>query len=318
MRSRAAPRHECARADRRAAVQSLDTITIAATKTEERAIDALAPVSVVTLEQIQGLQPNRLSRYLLQCPGRLVPGSRRRSVDRRSTFAACRISAASPSWSMARGRTISAPATTPTARSSSIPSWSAASTSCAARPPTSTAPARSAAWSRSAPRTSRTCVRPGERWGVDMTGFYGSNKARGFGSVFGGVRVNPRCRRVRRRGLSHAGQLQGRQRHRDRQHRQRGRRRPDEAHGAARRTATRSSSAACSRIRIHDRPAQSRARPRRRAARAIAGSSVYASDAKNYTGTINWKYSQAGRHAVRLECDVLRQPHRERPDQDLQ
>src|ERR1700709_905165 len=38
-------------------VQSLDTITVAATKTEERAIDALAPVSVVTLEQIQGWQP---------------------------------------------------------------------------------------------------------------------------------------------------------------------------------------------------------------------------------------------------------------------
>ena len=43
------------------AVQSLDTITVAASKTEEKAIDALAPVSVVTLEQIQCLQPNRLS-----------------------------------------------------------------------------------------------------------------------------------------------------------------------------------------------------------------------------------------------------------------
>ena len=32
-----------------APVQSLDTITVAASKTEERAIDALAPVSVVTL-----------------------------------------------------------------------------------------------------------------------------------------------------------------------------------------------------------------------------------------------------------------------------
>ena len=65
-----------------APVQSLDTITVAASKTEERAIDALAPVSVVTLEQIQGLQPNRLVRHLLQCSRRLVPGSRRRSVDR--------------------------------------------------------------------------------------------------------------------------------------------------------------------------------------------------------------------------------------------
>src|SRR4051794_24529376 len=42
-------------------VQSLDTITVTASKTEERAIDALAPVSLVTLDQIQGLQPKRLS-----------------------------------------------------------------------------------------------------------------------------------------------------------------------------------------------------------------------------------------------------------------
>ena len=50
-------------------VQSLDTITVAASKTEERAIDALAPVSVVTLEQIQGLQPNRLSDIFYNIPG---------------------------------------------------------------------------------------------------------------------------------------------------------------------------------------------------------------------------------------------------------
>ena len=50
-------------------VQSLDTITVAASKTEETAIDALAPVSVVTLEQIQGLQPNRLSDIFYDVPG---------------------------------------------------------------------------------------------------------------------------------------------------------------------------------------------------------------------------------------------------------
>ena len=60
-------------------------------------------------------------RHLLQRARRVVPGARRRSRDRRSIFAACRISAASRSSSTARGRTISAPATTPTARSSSIP-----------------------------------------------------------------------------------------------------------------------------------------------------------------------------------------------------
>ncbi len=52
-----------------APVQSLDTITVAASKTEERAIDALAPVSVVTLEQIQGLRPNRLSDIFYNIPG---------------------------------------------------------------------------------------------------------------------------------------------------------------------------------------------------------------------------------------------------------
>ena len=75
----------------------------------------------------------------------------------RSTSAACRTSAASRSWSTARGRISSAPAITPTASSSSIRNWSPRSTWRADRSPTSTARARSAAWSRSAPRTSRTC-----------------------------------------------------------------------------------------------------------------------------------------------------------------
>src|SRR6185436_10443155 len=50
-------------------VQSLDTITVSASKTEERAIDALAPVSAVSMEQIQGLQPNRLSDIFYNVPG---------------------------------------------------------------------------------------------------------------------------------------------------------------------------------------------------------------------------------------------------------
>ena len=33
----------------------------------------------------------------------------------------------------------------------------------------------------------RFVVRPGERWGVDMTGSGGTNNARGLGSIFGGV-----------------------------------------------------------------------------------------------------------------------------------
>ncbi|MFK4642206.1 outer membrane receptor protein involved in Fe transport [Bradyrhizobium ottawaense] len=52
-----------------APVQTLDTITVAATKTKERAIDALAPVSSISLDQIQGIQPNRLSGIFYAVPG---------------------------------------------------------------------------------------------------------------------------------------------------------------------------------------------------------------------------------------------------------
>ena len=51
---------------------------------------------------------------------------------------------------------------------------------------------------------------------------------------------------------------------------------------------------------------------------AIAGTSVYASDAKNYTRHHHLEVLQAGRQSVRLECDGLRQPGRERSGQDLQ
>ncbi|WP_347336334.1 TonB-dependent receptor plug domain-containing protein [Bradyrhizobium viridifuturi] len=101
-------------------VQSLDTITAVASKTDERAIDALAPVSSVTLEKIQGLQPNRVSDIFYNVPG--VSFQERGDdpatvINIRGLQDFGRVA----SWSTARGRTISAPATMPTARSSSIP-----------------------------------------------------------------------------------------------------------------------------------------------------------------------------------------------------
>ena len=52
-----------------APVQSLDAITAVATKTDERAIDSLAPVSVVTLEDIQGRQASTTGGLLYNIPG---------------------------------------------------------------------------------------------------------------------------------------------------------------------------------------------------------------------------------------------------------
>lgn len=51
------------------AVISLDTLSVTATKTEEPAIDALSGTSVVTREQIDRLQPSRLSDVLRDVPG---------------------------------------------------------------------------------------------------------------------------------------------------------------------------------------------------------------------------------------------------------
>ncbi len=49
--------------------QSLDEITVTATKTEQRAIDALAPVSVMTLEQIESRQASRVADLIYTMPG---------------------------------------------------------------------------------------------------------------------------------------------------------------------------------------------------------------------------------------------------------
>ena len=49
--------------------QSLDEITVGATKLEERAIDSLAPVSVVTLEQIQGRNASTVGDLVYNMPG---------------------------------------------------------------------------------------------------------------------------------------------------------------------------------------------------------------------------------------------------------
>lgn len=48
---------------------ALDTITVSASKTEEKAIDALAPVSVITLETINTVSAKRLSDIFYNTPG---------------------------------------------------------------------------------------------------------------------------------------------------------------------------------------------------------------------------------------------------------
>ena len=212
-------------------VQSLDTITVAASKTEERAIDALAPVSVVTLEQIQGLQPNRLSDILYQIPGVSV---QERGDDPSTVINIRGLQDFGRVAVVVDGARQNYQRTGHNANGSFFLDPELVGSVDVVRGPTANIYGSGAIGGVVSFRTKdiNDVVRPGERWGVDMTGSGGTNSARGLGSIFGGVRARSQCGCVRRRGLPHAGQLQGRQRHRDRQYRQRDRGRPDEGHRA--------------------------------------------------------------------------------------
>ena len=140
-------------------------------------------------------------------------------------------------------------------------------------------------------------VRPGERWGVDMTGSYGTNNGRGLGSIFGGVRVNPNV------DIFGGAVYRTQGNYKDGNGTEIGNTGNELAGGLMKLTVRPAEGheiklgGVFQDYQYSDRPAEPRRRPRRRRRwRRSRASSVYASDAKNYTGTLTWKYSQAGRH----------------------
>ena len=135
-------------------------------------------------------------------------------------------------------------------------------------------------------------VRPGERWGVDMTGSYGTNKDRGLGSIFGGVRVDPNV------DVFGGAVYRTQANYKD---------------GAGTTIGNTGNEIAAGLMKVTVRPADgheikfgglfqdyqysigqfNRGPTTTRAEQALnQGSSVYASDAKNYMGTLNWRYSK--------------------------
>src|SRR5882724_5499226 len=135
-------------------------------------------------------------------------------------------------------------------------------------------------------------VRPGERWGVDMTGSYGTNKDRGLGSIFGGVRADPTV------DVFGGAVYRTQGNYKD---------------GAGTEIGNTGNEIAAGLMKVTVRPAEgheikfgavfqdyqysigqfNRGPVLTPAQRALfQGSSVYASDAKNYTGTVTWKYSR--------------------------
>ena len=173
-----------------APVQSLDTITVAASKTEERAIDALAPVSVVTLEQIQGLQPNRLSDIFYNVPG---VSFQERGDDPSTVINIRGLQDFGRVAVVVDGARQNYQRTGHNANGSFFLDPELIGSVDVVRGPTANVYGSGAIGGVVSFRTKdiNDVVRPGERWGVDMTGSGGTNSARGLGSIFGGVRVDP-------------------------------------------------------------------------------------------------------------------------------
>ena len=171
-------------------VQSLDTITVAASKTEERAIDALAPVSVVTLEQIQGLQPNRLSDIFYQLPG---VSFQERGDDPSTVINIRGLQDFGRVAVVVDGARQNYQRTGHNANGSFFLDPELVGGVDVVRGPTANIYGSGAIGGVVSFRTKdiNDVVRPGERWGVDMTGSGGTNSARGLGSIFGGVRADP-------------------------------------------------------------------------------------------------------------------------------
>ena len=274
-----------------APVQSLDTITVAASKTEERAIDALAPVSVMTLEQIQGLQPKRLAEIFYNVPG---VSFQDRGDDPATAINIRGLQDFGRVAVVVDGARQNYQRTGHNANGSFFLDPELIGSVDVARGPTANIYGSGAIGGVVSFHTKdiNDVVRPGERWGVDMSGSYGSNKDRGLGSIFGGVRANPDV------DIFGGAVYRTQGNYKDGNGTEIGNTNNEIAGGLMKLTLR---PAEGHEIKLggvfqdyqysigqQNRGATTTSAP----LAAIAGTSVYASDAKNYTGTLTWKYSK--------------------------
>ncbi len=272
-------------------VQSLDTITAVANKTDERAIDTLAPVSVVTLEKIQGLQPNRLSDIFYNVPGVSV---QERGDDPSTVINIRGLQDFGRVAVVVDGARQNYQRTGHNANGSFFLDPELIGGVDVVRGPTANINGSGAIGGVVSFRTKDIddVLRPGERWGVDMSGSYGTNRDRGMGSVFGGVRVDPNV------DVFGGAVYRTQGNYKD---------------GSGTEIGNTGNEIAGGLMKVTVRPAEgheiklggvfqdyqydigqfNRGPVLTAAQRALyQGSSVYASDVRNYTGTLSWKYSR--------------------------
>jgi hemoglobin/transferrin/lactoferrin receptor protein len=271
--------------------QSLDEITVTASKTQERAIDALAPVSVVTLDQIQLQQPKRLSDLFYNMPGVWMQD---RGDDASTAINIRGLQDFGRVAVLVDGARQNYQRTGHNANGSFFLDPELIGGVDVTRGPTANIYGSGAIGGVASFRTKdiQDVLRPGERWGVDMSGSYGSNNSRGLGSVFGGVRVDPTVDVFGGAVYRTQGNYQD---------------------GAGTTIGNTGNDIAAGLMKITVRPAdghevkfggvfqdyqytvgQMNRGPTTTTALAALnqGSSIYASNAKNYTGTVTWRYSK--------------------------
>ncbi|MGY4302341.1 outer membrane receptor protein involved in Fe transport [Bradyrhizobium sp. i1.4.4] len=286
-----------ARAQAIVGVQALDTITAAASKTDERAVDALAPVSVVTSAQIESRQASTVGDLIYNVPGVWVQNrgdEPSTSINIRGLQDFGRVAV------VVDGARQNYQRTGHFANGSFFLNPELISGIDIVRGPTANIYGSGAIGGVASFRTKdiEDVVRAGERWGVDVKTILGSNYGRALGSAFGGVHVNPNV------DVFAGGTYSTQESYKD---------------GTGFEVANTGNRLTSGIAKLTVRPADgheiklgtifqediySVGQPPRRAgdpnstnangANNLSGTSIYRSDVKNYTTTLGWKYSQPG------------------------
>jgi hemoglobin/transferrin/lactoferrin receptor protein len=274
--------------------QSLDEITVSASKTEERAIDALAPISVVTLEQIQGRQASTVGDLVYNVPGVWLQN---RGDDPSTSINIRGLQDFGRVATVVDGARQNYQRTGHIANGSFFLNPELIGGIDIVRGPTANIYGSGAIGGVASFRTKdiQDVLRPGEVWGLDVNSVIGSNEGRALGSAFGGVRINPNVDFFA--GATYSTQ----ENYRD---------------GTGYEVANTNNRLSSGLAKLTIRPADgheiklgtvfqedlySIGQPARRlgdpsttvtGASSLGGTSVYRSDVKNYTTTLGWKYSQ--------------------------
>lgn len=270
---------------------TLDTITVVPSRTAEKVSEALAPVSVVGKDDIQTRQPTRMSDLFYNIPGVWMQD---RGDEPSTTINIRGLQDFGRVAVIVDGARQNYQRTGHNSNGSFFLDPELVSGIDVVRGPIANIYGSGAIGGVASFSTKdiNDVVRPGERWGFDAGGMIGSNKLQGYGSGFGGVRVTPNI------DLFAGGVYRTQQNYKD---------------GAGTEIANTWNNISSGLVKFTVRPADGHevklggvfqedlynigqynrgATTTSAPAAAIAGSSVYATDVRNYTTALGWKYSK--------------------------